>query len=138
MSEMEMFIGRFEEAEDQTIFPEDTDDFYEFEEKHNCHYVSVNGKIFKLWAITEVDAYGFQTIIPQQDGPLLICYWYNGGAGLHEVAEQAIEDAIKNNLEFESSDELQQQSDSNQEPERVPVQENTSPWRDTRNPWQGT
>ena len=95
MSEMEMFIGRFEEAEDQTIFPTDDDDFYDMEEAHGCHYVRVDEKVFKFWSIKEVDSYGFQTTIPQQDGPILLCYWYNGGAGLHEVAEEAIREAVR-------------------------------------------
>jgi len=94
MSEMQMFIGRFEEAEDQTIFPKDDDDFYDIESEHGCYYVRVDKKVFKFWSIIEVNSYGFQTTIPQQDGPILLCYWYNGGAGLHEVAESAIKEYL--------------------------------------------
>jgi len=95
MSEMEICVCRFEEAEDQTIFPEDTDDFYNMEEEHHCHYVRVNGKVFKFWHILDVeDYYGFQTTLPAQDGPVIIAAWYNGGAGIHEVVEETIKDVL--------------------------------------------
>lgn len=90
MSEMETFIGRFEEAEDQSIVPVDEDEFYEMEEAHGCHYVRVNGKIFKFWSIVDVDSYGFSATLPIQDGPIVICHWYNGGAEVHEVVGLAI------------------------------------------------
>ena len=99
---MEMFIGTFEKSEDQTIFPKDDDDFYELEELHKCHYVRVNDVIYKFWGICEVDGYGFEEVIPKQEGPILICYWYNGGAGIHEVVEQAIKKWL-DNQEGESS-----------------------------------
>jgi hypothetical protein len=91
---MEVFIGRFALAEDQSIFPEDTDDFYDMEEFHKCHYVKVNNQVYKFWSLAEVDEYGFQIVLPSQDGPMVICYWYNGGAGLHEVVESAIKNYL--------------------------------------------
>lgn len=97
MSSYEFFVGRFEEAEDQTIFPRDDDDFYQMEEEHRCHYVRVNDKVFKFWSIKELDEYGFNTTIPAQDGPVVLCYWYNGGAGLHEVVQAAIKEALEEN-----------------------------------------
>lgn len=99
MSEMEMFIGCFEEAEDQSIFPEDTDDFLDFEEEEGCHFVKVNDKVFKFWKILEVDPYGFTETIPVQERPIVICYWYNGGAGLHEVVKSAIQSVLDRNEE---------------------------------------
>jgi len=87
MSEMEMFVGRFEPAEDQSIFTKYEDDFYDLEEAHGCHYVKVDGTLYKFWSIADVDYYGFSTVIPPQDGPLLVCFWYNGGAGIHEVVK---------------------------------------------------
>lgn len=94
MSEMEMCVCRFEEADDQTIFPTNDDDFYDMEEEHGCYYVRVNGKVFKFWSILEVDYYGFQTTLPAQDGPVILAAWYNGGAGIHEVVEQTIKDLL--------------------------------------------
>lgn len=91
MSSMEIFIGRFEQADDQTIVPEDTDDFYDLENEHGCYYVMVEGTLYKFWEIgPELDTFGFTETIPAQDGPILLLYWYNGGAGIHEVAESAI------------------------------------------------
>ncbi|ANJ20705.1 hypothetical protein HYO98_gp48 [Dinoroseobacter phage DS-1410Ws-06] len=96
MSNMEFFIGRFEEIDrdEINIEPEDTDDFYEEEERLGYHIVKVEGKLFKFWGIAELDEFGFNTTIPQQDGPLVVCYWYNGGAGLHEVVEAAIKETL--------------------------------------------
>lgn len=104
MSEMEMFIGRFEEIDrsEINIEPEDTDDFYEQEDELGYHIVKVNDKLFKFWSIKEVDSYGFQTTIPVQDGPIVVCYWYNGGAGLHEVVESAIKETLDANDNAES------------------------------------
>lgn len=91
MSRMETFIGRFEKAVDQSILCKDTDDFYDLEEQHGCHYVNVDGVIFKIWSIVnDLDEYGFAEAIGPQEGPILVLYWYNGGASLREVAEAAI------------------------------------------------
>ena len=101
MSSMEFFIGRFEELDrsELTIEPADTDDFYDEEERLGYHIVKVDDKLFKFWSATDkdLDEFGFATTIPQQDGPLLVLYWYNGGAGLHEVAEEAIRRALEKN-----------------------------------------
>ena len=96
MSSMQMFIGRFDLADDQTIFPKDDDDFYDMEELHGCHYVKIDDKVYKFWGIADVDDYGFQTVIGPQDGPVVICYWYNGGAGIHEVVEESIKQYLEN------------------------------------------
>lgn len=91
MSDMEFFHGYFEES-GLDIEPSDDDDFYDLEEEYNCHFVKVNGTLYKLWSSgIDVDPYGFSTVIPPSDKPQLMLYWYNGGAGLHEVAEEAIE-----------------------------------------------
>lgn len=90
MSEQEFFHGYFEES-DLQIEPEDTDDFYDLEEEHGCHFVKVGGKLYKFWSSNLVaDAYGFSVVVEPTDKPQLMLYWYNGGAGLHEVAEAAI------------------------------------------------
>jgi len=94
MSEMEMCVCRFEEADDQTIFPTDDDDFYEMEKEQGCSYVRVNGKVFKFWSVLDVDYYSFQTTLPAQDGPIILAAWYNGGAGIHEVVEATIKELL--------------------------------------------
>lgn len=89
MSEMEVFYGWFAKS-DLPIEPEDTDDFYELEEEHKCHFVKVDGHLYAFASIKEVDAYGFAMVIEPSDKNRLIAMWYNGGAGIHEVVEDAI------------------------------------------------
>jgi hypothetical protein len=97
MSEMQFFHGYFKEST-FIVEPEDTDDFYDLEEEMGCHFVKVNGKLFQFWSSSlDVDAYGFSVVAPACDFPQLMLYWYNGGAGLHEVAEWAIEKWLKEN-----------------------------------------
>lgn len=90
MSEMQFFHGYFEES-DLLVEPEDTDDFYELEEQHNAHFVKVKGKLYKFWSSgCEVEPYGFSTVVGATEKNQLLLYWYNGGAGVYEVAEEAI------------------------------------------------
>ncbi len=95
MSEMEMFIGTAKRYVGPDIEPEDTDDFYELEKKlgHSA-IVKVNDELWCIDHLKDVDAYGFQTIIEPQQELMFIGYWYNGGAGLHEVAESAIKEYL--------------------------------------------
>ena len=95
MSNMEFFHGYFEES-DLDIKPTDTDDFYDLEKEHNCYYVVVDGKLYKVYQSgIETDEYGFSVAVPPSDKPQLMLYWYNGGAGVHEVAEIAIRNYLK-------------------------------------------
>jgi hypothetical protein len=94
MSSMEVFIGQFRESK-HNIEPEDTDDFYDLEEEHNCYFVKVNGKLYEFWSEGDYDSYGFDTFLPPSDLPYIVCYWYNGGAGIHEVAESAIKSYLE-------------------------------------------
>ena len=94
MSEMEVFYGKFEKS-DLPIEPADTDDFYALEEEHCKHFVKVDGNLYAFWGINELDAYGFSTVIPPSDENRIICLWYNGGAGLHEVVESAIKSHLQ-------------------------------------------
>lgn len=90
MSDMEFFHGYFEES-DLNIEQRDEDDFYDLEQQNNCYYVNVEGTLYKLWhSDLDVDAYGFAVVAPPSERPQLMLYWYNGGAGIHEVAEDAI------------------------------------------------
>lgn len=95
MSEMEFFCGTFEES-DLNITPEDTDEFYNLEEEHGCFYVEVEGKLYKVTQTQRLCNYGFVTTIPPSDTPIILAYWYNGGAGIHEVLETAIRKALDN------------------------------------------
>ena len=63
--------------------------------------MKVNDTLYKVEPIDglELDAYGFNVMIPNQEHPMVFCYWYNGGAGIHEV----IETAIKNHLNADDS-----------------------------------
>lgn len=90
MSEMEFFHGYFEPS-DLAIEPEDTDDFYDLEEEHKCHFVMVDGQLYRFWGSdVDTDAYGFEVAFEPEKRPQLMLYWYNGCAGIHEVAESAI------------------------------------------------
>lgn len=95
MSEMQFFHGYFEKS-NADVDIEDTDDFYDLEEKHGCYYVKVDGDLYKFWpSDIDVDAYGFSVAVKPSGVPQLMLYWYNGGAGVHEVAEDAIRQYLK-------------------------------------------
>lgn len=96
MSHMEVFYGVFEKS-NLPLEPEDTDDFYALEEEHNKHFVKVQGQLYAFWSLEEVEECGFSLIIePVPEGQTaFIAYWYNGGAGIHEVVEDIIERSLK-------------------------------------------
>lgn len=96
MSSMEIFHGYFEKI-DSDIEVRDDDDFYELEEKLGYYIVNVDGQLYKFWSSnTDLDEDGFSVVLPATDKPQLLCYWYNGGAGLHEVVEEAIRSYVEN------------------------------------------
>jgi len=90
MSGMELFYGVFKKS-DLDIDPKDDDDFYDLEEEHGCHYVKVKGQLYSFYALEEVEPHGFSLVITPSDEVRFMCYWYNGGAGIHEVVEDLIE-----------------------------------------------
>jgi hypothetical protein len=90
MSEMQFFHGFFKKS-NRDVSVEDTDDFYDLEKECGCHFVKVKGTLYEFWASDiDVDTYGFNVVVPKSKHKQLMCYWYNGGAGLHEVVEAAI------------------------------------------------
>ena len=93
MSEMEFFHGYFEKS-NLPINPEDTDDFYELKEEHQCHFVEVDGDLYSFWGSGIQVEHGIAIVLPESDLPQLMLHWYNGGAGVHEVAEVAIRDYL--------------------------------------------
>ena len=89
MSRMEVFAGTIEVCTDQNIVVRDDDDFYDMEEAHGCYYVKVDDVVWRVDPGPELDEYGFNVVL-ESSKPMVLCYWYNGGAGLHEVVEAAI------------------------------------------------
>lgn len=94
MSSMEIFYGVFEKS-DLPIEPEDTDDFYDLEEEHKKHFVKVKSQLYAFWSLQEIDEHGFSLVIEPSDQQRFIAYWYNGGAGIHEVVEAMIERTLQ-------------------------------------------
>ena len=94
MSSMQLFYGVFEKS-DLPIEPEDTDDFYDLEEEHKKHFVKVDGQLYAFWSLADIDPHGFHHIIEPSEQTRFIAYWYNGGAGIHEVAEGIIKESLK-------------------------------------------
>lgn len=95
MSQMEIFYGVFEKS-DLLIEPKDTDDFYDLEKEHGCHFVKVNGQLYSFHGLEpQLDAYGFSLVIEPSEETRFMALWYNGGAGIHEVVEGLIEKHLK-------------------------------------------
>lgn len=90
MSGMEMVYGEFEKS-NLSIDPEDTDDFYELEKEHNCHFVKVKGQLYSFFVIYQLVAYGCSFVIPASEKNRFVALWCDGGAGIHEVVETIIE-----------------------------------------------
>ncbi|MAD95778.1 MAG: hypothetical protein CMB99_00460 [Flavobacteriaceae bacterium] len=87
MSEMEFFYGTFTKFEGELLEDEDA---YEAGERLNLTLVAVGGDYYSIESLLTVDSYGFAAVVPPSEKPQLLLYWYNGGAGLEEVAEEAI------------------------------------------------
>ena len=91
MSQNECVFGFFSKS-DLNITPEDTDDFYDLEKEHDCHFVKVAGQLYSFHITENLDAYGFGQVIEMPErGTAFAALWYNGGAGIHEVVESIIE-----------------------------------------------
>jgi len=97
LSRMEFFHGFFEESY-LDIEPEDTDEFAEFEQDNNAHFIKVNGQLYKIWRsdLDVEDIYGFAEVLQPTDRHQLLLHWYNGGGSLKEVAESAIKHYLEN------------------------------------------
>jgi len=50
----------------------------------------VYDKLYKVAKLHDLNSYGFEIVIPPCKHHRIMCYWYNGGAGLYEVIEEAI------------------------------------------------
>jgi len=94
MSEMEVFYGVFKRSFIDVDIS-DTDEFYDLEEEHKCHYVKVRGLLFTFFKVKDLDPCGFSTLLGDNDEwQSFIVLWYNGGAGVHEVVGNLIEDYL--------------------------------------------
>lgn len=87
MSEMEAIYGTYRKAEVDLI---EGEDLYDAGERLGKDFVEVEGIVYEIETIRKVDAYGFTLAIKPSDEPRFVCLWYNGGAGMHEVVEEAI------------------------------------------------
>lgn len=90
---MELFYGVVEKS-DLLIDPEDTDEFYDLEIEHGAGFVRVDGQLYKFWPVEELDSHGFSLVLPPGGQTRVLCYWYNGGAGIHEAVAWAIEKGL--------------------------------------------
>ena len=99
MSNMRFFVGTFEKAVDQTIIPKDVDVLVDLEKVPGCYYVRVEGTLYKAWPVANVEANGFEMVLPVIHTPLLVAYWYSGGASVHEVIKSAIQKYLDENTE---------------------------------------
>jgi hypothetical protein len=91
MSEMQLFYGTFKKFEGN--IPED-EDLYDYEERTNTQLVDVDGTLYEFESLKDLDPYGFSIFIEPSDTHRVLCYWYNGGAGIHEVVEEAIRKSV--------------------------------------------
>lgn len=92
MSEQDFFYGYIQKSDHPNILDtEDTDEFYELEAMYGCHFVKYRGEVYEAHPLSEVDPYGFSLVIPPSDQHRVVCSWYNGGAGIHEVLEAVLE-----------------------------------------------
>lgn len=96
MSDMEIFYGKFKKS-DRDIKVGDNDVFYALEEELGCHFVNIDGDLYEFEPVKveEISRHGFTLLIEPSAEPRFLCYWYNGGASLHEVAKEAIRSFLK-------------------------------------------
>lgn len=97
MSSMEVFYGWYQpciNAEATAMHAlSDDDQRYDWEEKNDILLVEANGTLYEVHKIEDVEPGGFIVRIGPSTVPRVMCMWYNGSAGVHEVLEQAIKEA---------------------------------------------
>lgn len=97
MSEMELYVGTFKKS-DKVLTHRDEDDFYEYEEECGCYFVNVDGVLYESSPVPgaeDLSPFGFETVLnPEPGTPIILAYWYNGGAGVREVIEDAIRESL--------------------------------------------
>lgn len=91
MSENEIFYGFYEKS-NLDLEPEDTDEFFETEEKLGKQFVKVEGQLYSFEPLGELNQYGFSVVIPPSPVSSFICMWYNGGASIKEVVHDLIKE----------------------------------------------
>lgn len=93
MSEMEAIYGTYKKSNVTLL---DDEDLYDARERLNLELVEVDGQIYEIEVLKELDACGFSMSIEPSDQSCFIALWYNGGAGIHEVVESIIREANDN------------------------------------------
>jgi len=99
MSDMEMFYGTFVES-NVDLSGLDEDDIIDLEETNKCLYIIIDDKQYTVTAIKIVDPFGFTLVIPPSETTRIMCYWYNGGADVHEVLESGIRTALSKEQKY--------------------------------------
>ena len=92
MSEMEALYGTYRKS-DHVLFEDE--DIYDAEERLEVSLVDVDGQLYEFQSLKSLDPFGFTLTIAPSKHPRLVCLWYNGGAGIHEVVEEAIRKDLK-------------------------------------------
>ena len=87
MSEMEIFYGKYRKSNAKLLDGEET---YDAEERLGVQMLDVDGQLYEFEEIEELDPSGFTLNIKPSTENRVICFWYNGGAGIREVVESAI------------------------------------------------
>lgn len=89
MSEMEAIYGTYRKFDTSVLGDEE---LHDAGERLGKEFIDVDGVVYEIEILEEIDAYGFRLGIEPSDTPRFVCLWYNGGAGMHEVVEEAIRD----------------------------------------------
>lgn len=92
MSDMEALYGKFRKSDVQL---QDGEDAYDAGERLGLDLVDVDGQLYEIETIKELESYGFSLLIEPSDEHRFMCLWYNGGAGMHEVVEEIIRKSLK-------------------------------------------
>ena len=88
MSNYQVVIGTFSKSE---VVIGQNEHVYEAGDRLKLNLVEVDGQIYEFDILEEPNSYGFSTFIEPNEKPVFVGYWYNGGAGMEEVVEEAIE-----------------------------------------------
>lgn len=97
MSSMEVFVGTYRKVDDIDLsgIDENSDELYDLEDELGYYLIFIDGDLYAVESIADLSEYGFEHVIEPQEEPVLLLYWYNGGACVHEVAESAIRKHLK-------------------------------------------
>ena len=98
MSEMEFLIGSIHVYGKIDKMPGDVygDEWYRIERAAGLYLVAVDDIVYTVIPLADLNRYSFQEVIDTSKIPnIIVAYWYNGGGGVHEVAEEAIREWLE-------------------------------------------